>query len=324
MTDTALDRVPPAATAPAPRPDRVGQATAVEQSRAMAEVQAAVIVAQQNPRNKQLAIAEMRESCRQMRLAERAFFRFSRGGSTVSGPTVHLARELARVWGNVQYGISELSRDDDHGQSEMQSWAWDLQTNTRSSQVFIVPHKRDKRGGPVRLTDMRDIYEENTNQGARRLRQAIWSVLPPWFVEEAQELCDQTLREGGGKPLALRINEAGAAFAGLGVTVDRIERKFGRKSSDWTDHDVAQLSVSFKSVQRGEITLDEEFPPERITAADITGNGAAPKAAAEEPEPEGRSASADTYKAGAHERQDALAGDGWPEVKGPGSKGAET
>ena len=274
---TDIERHAPAAPVPA----RVGQATAVEQSRAMAEVQAAVVVAQQCPRDEQRALQQMRDSCRQQRLAERAFFRFNRGGGNVTGPTVHLARELARVWGNIQYGINELARDDAHGQSEMQAWAWDLQTNTRSSQTFIVPHARDKKGGPERLVDLRDIYENNTNQGARRLRQAIWAVLPPWLVDEAVELCNTTLRNGGGVPLPQRIAGALDRFASRGVSRDRIERRVGRPSAQWNEHDVAELGVVWKSIDRGETRIEDEFPAERTTAAEITAQAADVQAAAQ-------------------------------------------
>jgi hypothetical protein len=260
---------------PAPTPARLGQATAVEQSRAMAEVEAQVVIAQRFPRDQQAALAAMRDTCGQMRLAEKAFFRYSRGGGTVTGPTVHLARELARIWGNITYGINELSRDDAHGQSEMLVFAWDLQTNTRPSQIFIVPHMRDKRGGAERLTDLRDIYEVNTNQGARRLRQAIWAVLPPWLVEEAEEICAATLREGGGVPLAKRISAAVDMFAGRGISAERLERRVERPRKDWTAHDVAQLGVIWKSLERGEIRIEEEFPQERVTAAELTGQAAA-------------------------------------------------
>ncbi|MET7429576.1 hypothetical protein ABZT16_11340 [Streptomyces flaveolus] len=253
-------------------PARIGQGTAVEQSRAAAEVQAAVVVAQQCPRNIQAAVAEMRESCRQMFLAERAFYRYSRGkNNTVTGPSVHLARELARVWGNVQYGLVEMRRDDEYGQSEMQAFAWDVQTNSRNSSTFIVPHRRDTRDGAKQLTDMRDIYENNANNGARRVREAIFAILPPWFVEEAKELCNQTLRDGGGKPLAQRIADAIKTFEGLGVTADRIEARFDRESGKWTEHDVAQLLVIFKSIQRGEVTAEEEFPAPRVTTDELTG-----------------------------------------------------
>lgn len=254
-----------------PVPTRIGQATAVEQSRAVAEVQAAVIVAQQCPRNVQTALAEMRESCKQPRLAERAFYRYPRGGKTVTGPSVHLARELARCWGNVQYGAAEMRRDDEASQSEMLAFAWDVQTNTRSSQTFIVPHKRDTHDGVKQLVDIRDIYENNANQGARRLRETIFSVLPPWFVEEAKDICNKTLADGGGKPIAQRIADAVAGFGGLGVTTDQLEQKLARSSGQWTDHDLAQLAVTYRSLQRGEVTKDEEFPPTKVTAAEILG-----------------------------------------------------
>jgi hypothetical protein len=265
MTTNAIDR--PAVPAPA----HVGQATAIEQSRAAAEVAAAVHVAQANPRDMQKALAEMRESCAQVRLAERAFFRYNRGGGNVTGATVHLARELARCFGNVQYGIAELRRDDAGGYSEMQAYAWDVERNTRSAQIFVVPHVRDTKQGPKALVDLRDIYENNANMGARRLRAAIWAILPPWFVDEAEEICNRTLTDGGGVPLPKRIADWIAAFGRQGISKQQLEQKLGRESARWTEHDVAQLSVIGKSVARGEARLEDEFPPERVTAAEITG-----------------------------------------------------
>jgi hypothetical protein len=263
---TAIDHAPAL-----PSARRVGQATVVEQSRAVAEVQAAVLVAQHSPRDQQRALAAMRQSCGMQRLADRAFFRYSRAGSTITGPSVYLARELARCWGNLQHGIAELSRDDEHGQSEMQAFAWDLETNTRVTTTFIVPHARDKDSKIVKLSALRDIYENNANAGARRVRECIFGVLPPWFTQEAQDLCTQTLEKGGGEPLPTRIANMLARFEVLGITGADIERKLGRKPDRFTVHDLAQLATVYQSLQRGEVTRDEEFPPPVVTAAEITG-----------------------------------------------------
>lgn len=271
-TDSLQRLVAPAAT-----PNHLGQATAVEQSRAIAEVQAMVVVAQQHPRNIQFAVTEMRQSCDLDAMAERAFYRYSRGGSTVSGPTVGLMRELARCFGNITYGIAELRRDDEAGISEMQAFAWDLQTNTRAAQIFVVPHKRDKKGGPEKLVDLRDIYENTANNGARRLREAIRSVLPPWFVEDAIERCNRTLKNGGGKPLPQRIADALKLFGQRGITPGQMEAKLSRKQADWNEHDVAQLGVIYKSIDRGEVTLDEEFPPVRVSPDELTASASAPQ-----------------------------------------------
>ena len=267
-------------------PARAGQATMVEQSRAVAEVQAAVVVAQQCPRSVSAAITAMEEACAQPELASRAFFSYPRAGETVNGPSVHLARELARCWGNVQHGITELARDDGRGESEMQAWAWDVQTNTRSSNTFIVPHKRDTKKGVRELTDMRDIYENNANNGARRLREAIFSVLPAWYSARAQSLCQATIENGGGRPLAQRVADAVKAFERYRVSPARLAAKFGRASVDeLTATDVAQLGVIYDSLKQGTVTVDDEFEPEqaRITPGDLAPPKNVPPAAPDAP-----------------------------------------
>ncbi|WP_378735360.1 hypothetical protein [Nocardia brasiliensis] len=255
------------------------QATIVEQSRAVAEVQAAVLVAQQRPRNRAAAVQEMRDATAQMSVASRAYFRYNRGDGTVTGVSIHLARELARCWGNVDYGLKELRRDDTKGESEMLAHAWDMQTNARASTTFIVPHIRDTKKGPRQLTETRDIYENNANNGARRLREMILAVLPAWFVQEAQANCDATLENGGGKPLAGRIADALRLFEEIGVSAQQLEAKLGRSSSMWNGHDVGQLGVIYSSIKRGETNTADEFDataPEAesgVSAAEIASTG---------------------------------------------------
>ncbi|MFD6069309.1 hypothetical protein [Amycolatopsis lurida] len=277
MTSNGKDITLPSAAA---QPGRVGQGTAVEQSRAIAEVQGAIIVAQRVPRNVAAAVTAMEESCKQKFLAEKAFFSFRRGGGTVAGLSVYLARELARCWGNVQYGVDELRRDDEHGQSELLAWAWDVQTNTRVSTKFIVPHMRDRsveNGGPVRLTDMRDIYENNANAGARRVRECIVNILPAWFVDTAKSLCTKTLQDGGGVPLQKRVADTIANFAKLGITQQQLEKKQGRGSNAWTEMDVAQLHVIGRSIHNGELQREEAFEPDMPSASDFKDPDAVPE-----------------------------------------------
>ena len=237
-------------------PVDISQATAVEQARAIAEVRAAVMVAQECPRDLARAFADMRDTCRTQHLADRAFYRVPNRGQ---GPSVHLARELARVWGNIDYGVRELRRDDAAGVSEVLAFAWDVQTNSRSSRTFVVPHQRMVKGARVNLTDLGDVYLNNQNVGARAVRECIWSVLPVSFVEEAEATCRETLRGGGGKPLAQRVDDMVAAFARLHVTVEAIEAKLGRKRDVWDADDVATMTVVWQSVQRGDITVGDEF-----------------------------------------------------------------
>jgi hypothetical protein len=120
------------------------------------------------------------------------------------------------------------------------------------------------------------------------VREAIFAILPPWFVEEAKELCAKTLRDGGGKPLNLRIADTIKAFENIGVTLDRIETKLGRPSGKWTEHDVAQLVTIGKSISQGEVTADDEFPLPRVTVDEIKQQAAvtAPVPSSEQAKPE--------------------------------------
>lgn len=270
----------------APGAERIGQSTAVEQSRAVAEVQAAIYVARQFPREIGRARNAMQSACGSMALAGKAFYRFPRAGGAVEGSTIHMAKTLAQTWGNIQYGVSEMRRDDDYRQSEMQAWAWDVEANTRHVLTFIVPHAKFAKGKVEALIDLRDIYENNANNGARRLREAIFAVIPDWFIEEAEELCRETLHKGDGKPLEQRIEGAIGVFQGLGVSAERLEQKLGRKRDQWTGADIAQLLITHKSIQRREIAVDEEFPQARITGAEIKQNaGRKPQASTQEDDP---------------------------------------
>jgi hypothetical protein len=260
MVTNAIDRV-------AASPTFTTQATAVEQARAVAEVAAAVQVAQQCPRDMRRAWAEMEEACRRFSLAERAFYQVPSRGR---GPSVHLARELGRIWGNLDAGVHELSRDDARGMSEIRAYAWDQQTNVRTSRTFQVPHRR--MGGGAQLTDLTDIYLNNQNIGARAVRECIFAALPADYVERAQDICRETLQKGDGTPLLDRVAKMVDAFAGIGVSVGRIESKLGRPRGQWTAVDVADMLVAYRSISKHETTADAEFPPERVTAAEITGD----------------------------------------------------
>lgn len=265
-----------------PIPARISQATAVEQSRAVAEVQAAVTVAQACPRNTGVAWAEMKLACGRLSLASRAFYAVPNRGH---GPSVHLARELARIWGNLDAGVRELRRDDAAHESEIQAYAWDQQTNVRQTRSFIVPHARMKGRDRQALTDLGDIYLNNQNIGARAARECLFAVMPADFVAAAQEICRHTIENGDGKPLHERAANMIAAFAPEHVTVPMIEAKLGRKRGTWTPMDLADLAIVYSSLKRSEVSIEEAFPQAPVTVAEITSprGRAKPKPAAEGP-----------------------------------------
>ena len=107
-------------------------AVAIEQSRAIAEAQGKLLLAKQFPRDENSAYTRLMMSCQRRCLAESAIHSFPRAGQTVSGPSLRLMEELARLSGTVEYGTPELSLP--ICEPWFDAYAWELVTNVSSSQ----------------------------------------------------------------------------------------------------------------------------------------------------------------------------------------------
>ena len=232
-------------------------AVTIESSKAIAEAQGKLIIAKNFPRDEHLAYAKVIEACKRKSLAEKAIYSFPRSGSTISGPSIRLAEELARCWGNVDFGIKELSQKD--GESEMSAYCWDMETNTMSSQTFVVAHVRDTTKGQVKLTGQRDIYENNANMAGRRLRARILAILPPDLVEAAVNECRKTLAGTNDTPISDRINKMVAAFAKFGVKIETIEKRLGRKIDTMTTEDISEYIGIYNSLKDGNSSISDWF-----------------------------------------------------------------
>ena len=248
--------------------DKINQGTvAIEASRAIAEAQGKLVIAKRFPRNEVDAYAKAMEACQRPTMAAKAFYSFPRGGQTVEGPTIRFAEELARCWGNIDYGIKELSQDD--GKSEMQAYAWDLETNAQSVQNFTNPHQREQGKKMVKLTSQRDIYENNANMATRRLRSRILAILPSWFVEDAIEECKKTLAGRNDTPLIDRVKKMVVAFAKLGVTQEQIERRLKKKIDTMNADDFVEYTGIFNAIKQGESKIADWFESAPV-ASDLT------------------------------------------------------
>ena len=248
--------------------DNINQGTvAIEASRAIAEAQGKLVIAKRFPRDEVQAYNRVAQACQRKGIAEKAFYSYNRGGGTVSGPTIRFAEELARCWGNIDYGIKELSQDE--GKSEMQAYAWDLETNAQSVQNFTNPHIREVGGKAKMLTSQRDIYEINANMGARRLRSRILAILPTDLVDMAINECKKTLAGNNDEPLIDRVKKMIVAFGKIGVTQEQIEKRLGRKVDTMTIDDFTDYIGIYNAIKQGESKIAEWFEAEKV-ASDLT------------------------------------------------------
>lgn len=222
---------------------------AVEQQRAVAEIQAAMVVARASPRDPIRAMDMILQDCMRPRLAEGALYSYTRGGTEITGPSIRLAEAIGRRWGNLECGVKELSRRD--GYSECIAYAWDLETNFRDAKTFHVKHWRDRKSGAgYLLTDERDIYETVANQGARRKRACILAVVPGDVVEAAVLQCENTLKTSADtSPDAMK--KMVEAFAAFGVTREQIEKRIQRRLDSIQPAQMVSLKKIYASLRDG-------------------------------------------------------------------------
>ncbi|MCL1789966.1 MAG: hypothetical protein FWG40_01195 [Peptococcaceae bacterium] len=248
-------------------PDHVNAgAVTIESARAVGEVQSRMVIAKRFPRDQGRAFDEVMIACGKKALAEQAEYSYPRGGQTVSGPSIRLAEEMARHWGNIEYGIKELSQKD--GESEMEAYAWDLETNTRSAITFAVKHIRKTKKETQRLDDPRDIYELIANQGSRRKRACILAVLPPQLTDAAVKKCRETLVatvDVTKDSLEKMIRK----FAVFGVEQEHIEKRIGSAIEGASKEGVAELRTIYNSIADGMSKPGDwfEIAPRGIEAA---------------------------------------------------------
>lgn len=241
----------------------VAGVVAIESERAIAEAQGKLVLAKRFPRDQFTAFEAMRAACMRPGLADEAFYEYPRGGKQVRGASIRLAEELARCWGNIEYGMKELSNDSEKHLTEMQAFAWDLETNVLTTQQFTVRHIRDRADGGKELTDQRDIYEIGANMGSRRMRARILAVLPADFVDAAVQICTATiLKNEANTPAADRAKKLIAHFATHGVTLLYLENFLGHSLSSITDDDFVKLRGIANALKDGAKPGDYFKPPE--------------------------------------------------------------
>lgn len=217
-------------------------------AREVQEVQAMMTIAKKFPRDEKAALDRILNACTRKGLADAACYQYSRGGTDITGPSIRLAEAIAQAWGNLQFGVRELEQR--NGESTVEAFAWDLETNTRQVKTFQVKHERYTKGGSKTLTDPRDIYELVANQGARRVRACILGVIPGDVVDEAVKQCDVTLN-ATAEVTPENIKKLVDVFAGLKVTKEQIEARIQRHIDAITPAQIVALRKIYNSLKDG-------------------------------------------------------------------------
>lgn len=249
-------------------------AVSIEMRRAMEEVRAQIMVAKDCPRSMVGAHTEFMDACKSPDFADAAFYSVPNRGS---GPSIRFAEEVARCYGNFQYGHKELSRTD--GKSEVEVFAWDMERNNRSTRQITIMHQVDTKNGPKVLKDQADIDNRIANIASKQIRGRILALVPKHLVASGIAECKRTLAGGNDKPVSERIKLMAGAFGKVGVTVDMLTVHLGHALDDTTVDELADMHGIYNAIKEG-AKASEFFgakdEPESDAATALASAGKAP------------------------------------------------
>lgn len=243
-------------------PTQVGALSAVV--REDTELKAAIVSAKRFPREEAASYARIMRACERPSMAEDAAYSFPRGGKPVTGPSVYLAREAARCWGNIRHGLRIVSVDEE--QVHVRGYALDLETNAyaESEDRFAKKIQRKVNGRTQWVDpDERDLRELVNRRGAICVRNAILQVIPADIIEDALRKADDTLRRAAKGELEQNREDAVrrlvVAFDRFGVRPEMLATFLQHELSLITPDELAELRKVYTSIEDGNTRVADHF-----------------------------------------------------------------
>ena len=238
-----------------------------EIARVEAELKAAVILARQFPRDMQKAHVQIMRSCQRPSFVQnekgnpKALYRYPRGGSTIEGPSVTLAREMARIMGHMRYGIRILASHEE--MVHIQGWAYDCETNSYREAEDIFQKLIERKGQGWIKPDERDLRELIFRRGAILVRNAILQLMPPDYIDDAVKEIKTTMVKIAHGELQVGREEAIKTvvrqFDMGGVTTDMLTEYLGHELALINAAELAELRTILKTLQDGMGKREEYF-----------------------------------------------------------------
>jgi hypothetical protein len=179
-----------------------------------------------------------------------------RGGKAITGPSVHLAKILAQVWGNMRLDAKVVNIDNTHVTSE--SVCFDLENNL----AIKTQVKRSIIGRAGRFNeDMITVTGNAANSIA--LRNAVLSIIPRAVVDKVYNAAKQTITgdvSSESKLIAKRKKVIDGLRETYSVSEKEILSAIGKASIDHiTSDDLVVLIGIGTAIKDGDTTIDMAF-----------------------------------------------------------------
>jgi len=245
-------------------PVQVDAGTAVAIAQIGDEIKAAVVTAKHFPRDENVSFTKIMKSCERASFAERAAYLYKRGGTDITGPSVHLAREQARCWGNMRSGIRIVAVTED--EIHIAGWAFDAENNNYSEgqdRFKKLIQRKSSSGTRWIEADERELRELINRRGAICERNALLKILPPDITEIALQRARETLHKAANGELEQNREDAirrlVLAFDRLAVTSVMLELYLNHPLKVITADEIARLREVYRSIEDGNSTREEHF-----------------------------------------------------------------
>ena len=174
----------------------------------------------------------------------------------VEGPSIKLANDLVRIYGNLDVRTQVIDIGD--------AWViyariWDLEGGSAYSRPFQQRKSQAKQG--MKTDPERQLDIALQIGVSKSIRNAVTNFLE-YFATFAFEEAKHSLIEEIGKELN-RWRERALEIIRDTLQIDpiRVEAVIGRKAGDWLAADVARVRAMVRAINEGMATTDETFPP---------------------------------------------------------------
>lgn len=193
-------------------------------------------------------------------IAQTCSYAVPRGGKKISGPSVHLAKILAQVWGNMR--IKAKVVDIDQARITSEAICWDLESNL----AIEAQIKRSITGRTGRFSeDMITVTGNAANSIA--LRNAVLSVIPKGIVDKVYNAAKQTITgdiSDKNKLIAKRVEVFSGLRDAFGVSDKEILFAIGKAAIDFVDgDDIVTLVGVGQAIRDGDTTVEQAFKGEK-------------------------------------------------------------
>ena len=207
--------------------------------------------------------------------AETCNYAVPRGGKTITGPSVHLARILAQTWGNMRIESKVVMIDQTHVTSE--SVCFDLESNLavktqvkksimQNEYVNGPDGKRKRTGKMIRMNDDM-ITLSGSVASSIAYRNAVYAVVPYAIINKVYTAAKQMVSgdlSDKTKLIAKRKQVFDAFKDMYSISEEEVLKVIGKAHVDHvTPDDIVVLVGIGRAIKDGDTTAEQAFKPQK-------------------------------------------------------------